>query len=155
MKSFLSLVFLFVILTSLSLYAQHDQKHRVIVLTDIEADPDDTQSLVRLLVYSNQIVDNVENNQVTIFPDQFFLNQNYPNPFNPSTTITFKIPNSEFTTLKVYDILGREVSTLVSKKLNQGSHTYTFDVTNLASGAYYYRLEAGNFVQTRKMIYLK
>jgi hypothetical protein len=55
----------------------------------------------------------------------------------------------------VYNILGKEVSTLVSKKLNQGNHTFNFDGKNLASGVYYYRLEAGTFVQTRKMIYLK
>jgi hypothetical protein len=88
-------------------------------------------------------------------PNNFNLYQNYPNPFNPSTTIEFTLPNSESTTLKVYDILGKEVATLVSQKLNQGNHTYTFEGKNLASGVYYYRLEAGNFVQTHKMIYLK
>jgi hypothetical protein len=70
---------------------------------------------------------------------EFRLSQNYPNPFNPSTTIEFQIPNSEFTILKVYDILGREVSTLVAKKLNPGNHTCTFDGKNLATGIYYYQ----------------
>jgi len=87
--------------------------------------------------------------------NSFSLYQNYPNPFNPSTTIEFTLPKSEFVEMKVYNILGKEISTLVSRKLNQGNHTYTFDGRNLASGVYYYRLEAGNFVQTRKMIYLK
>jgi hypothetical protein len=91
----------------------------------------------------------------TDVPIQYALLQNYPNPFNPSTTIEFTISKSEFTTLKVYNILGKEISTLVSSKLNQGNHIYTFDGRNLASGVYYYRLEAGTFVQTRKMIYLK
>jgi hypothetical protein len=86
---------------------------------------------------------------------EFVLHQNYPNPFNPSTTIEFTLPKAEFTSLKVYNILGKEVSTLISKKLNQGNHTYQFDGKNLASGVYYYRLEAGNYVETRKMIYLK
>ena len=91
----------------------------------------------------------------SFIPKVYSLSQSYPNPFNPSTTIEFNLPKSEFTTLKVYNILGKEVTTIVSKKLNQGNHTYTFDGKHLASGVYYYRLEAGDFVQTRKMIYLK
>jgi len=95
---------------------------------------------------------NVQGNSIS---HTYALRQNYPNPFNPSTTIEFSLPKSEFVELKVYNILGKEVSTLVAKKLNPGNHTYTFDGKNLASGVYYYRIEAGNFVQTRKMIYLK
>ncbi len=83
------------------------------------------------------------------------LFQNYPNPFNPSTTIKFQIPNSKFTTLKVYNILGKEVATLVSRKLNQGNHTYTFDGKNLASGIYYYQLVAGEHREVKKMILLR
>jgi len=83
------------------------------------------------------------------------LSQNYPNPFNPSTSIEFALPKSEFVELKVYNILGKEVSTLVSKKLNQGNHTYTFDGSNLASGIYYYQLVAGEFREVKKMILLK
>jgi len=88
-------------------------------------------------------------------PNQFFLAQNYPNPFNPSTTIEFTLPKSEYTELKVYNILGKEVSTLVSKKLNQGNHTYTFDGKNLASGIYYYHLVAGDYKEVKKMILLR
>ena len=91
-----------------------------------------------------------ENNQ-----RDFRLSQNFPNPFNPSTTIEFDLPKSEFVELKVYNILGKEVSTLVSNKLNQGNHTYTFDGRNLASGIYYYQIEAGDFHQVKKMILLK
>jgi hypothetical protein len=94
-----------------------------------------------------------ENPHISV--NNYQLQQNYPNPFNPTTTIEFSLPNSEFVELKVYNILGKEVSTLVSMKLNQGNHTYTFDGKNLASGIYYYRIEAGNYVQNRKMIYLK
>jgi hypothetical protein len=93
-----------------------------------------------------------ENN---IIPAYLTLKQNYPNPFNPSTTIEFTLPKTEYVELKVYNLLGKEVSTLVSIKLIKGNHTYTFDGDNLASGVYYYKIEAGNFVQTRKMIYLK
>jgi len=85
----------------------------------------------------------------------FYLGQNYPNPFNPITNIEFRIPKSEFVELKVYNLLGKEVSTLVSKKLNQGNHTYTFDGKNLASGIYYYQLTAGEFREVKKMILLR
>jgi len=88
-------------------------------------------------------------------PAQYVLFQNYPNPFNPSTTIEFTLPKSESVTLKVYNILGKEVSTLVSNKLNQGNHTYTFDGKNLASGIYYYQLVAGDYREVKKMIILK
>jgi len=88
-------------------------------------------------------------------PTNFVLFQNYPNPFNPSTRIKFQIPNAQFTTLKVYDTLGKEVSTLVSKKLNSGTHNYTFDGKNLASGIYYYQLVAGDYREVRKMILIK
>jgi hypothetical protein len=88
-------------------------------------------------------------------PKTITLRQNYPNPFNPSTTIEFILPKSEFVVLKVYNILGEEVANLVNDKLQAGSHTFTFDGSNLASGIYYYRIEAGNFVKTSKMVYLK
>jgi len=85
----------------------------------------------------------------------FELNQNYPNPFNPSTTIEFTLPQSEFTTLKVFNTLGQAVATLVSKNLNQGNHTYSFDGNNLASGIYYYQLVAGEYREIKKMILLR
>jgi hypothetical protein len=88
-------------------------------------------------------------------PKMFSLNQNYPNPFNPSTTIEFILPKSEFVKLKVYNILGKELFTLVSKKLNQGNHTYTFNGSNLASGVYYYQLVAGDYREVKKMIILR
>jgi hypothetical protein len=88
-------------------------------------------------------------------PLQFKLEQNYPNPFNPYTTIKFSLPKSEFTTLKVYNILGKEVSTLVSNKLNSGNHTYQFDGKNLASGIYYYQLIAGEYREVKKMVLIK
>ena len=83
------------------------------------------------------------------------LYSNYPNPFNPSTTIEFQIPNSEFVSLKIYNLLGELVTTLVSKRLNHGKHTYTFDARNLASGVYYYQLVAGEYKKIKKMILVK
>ena len=79
----------------------------------------------------------------------------YPNPFNPTTNIEFTIPKSEFVTLKIYNLLGQEVATLVSENLKAGSYKYQWDVSNLASGVYIYKIQAGNYQQTRKMIYLK
>ncbi len=103
----------------------------------------------------SDLIDDITKEKNENIPLQFSLHQNYPNPFNPSTTIEFTLPKSEFIVLKVYSILGKEVSTIVSKKLNQGNHSYTFNGKNLASGVYYYRFEAGDYVNTRKMIYLK
>jgi hypothetical protein len=91
----------------------------------------------------------------TKVPTDFYLYQNHPNPFNPSTSIEFTLPKSEQVELKVYNILGKEVTTLVSKKLNAGKHTYQFDGKNLASGVYYYQLVAGEFREVRKMILLR
>jgi hypothetical protein len=88
-------------------------------------------------------------------PEQFFLKQNYPNPFNPSTTIDFSIPKSEFVTLIIYNLLGQEVATLVSDKLTPGNYTYTWDASGFASGVYYYKIEAGSLIQTRKLIFMK
>jgi hypothetical protein len=85
----------------------------------------------------------------------YLLSQNYPNPFNPSTTIEFTLPKSEFVELKVFNILGKKVSTLVSNKLNQGNHTYTFDGKNFASGIYYYQLVAGDYREVKKMILIR
>ncbi|MGB5895654.1 MAG: DUF4397 domain-containing protein [Ignavibacteriaceae bacterium] len=91
----------------------------------------------------------------SITPNDYILTQNYPNPFNPSTSINFAIPNSEFVTLKIYNILGSEVATLVNETLEAGSYIFNFDASNLASGIYLYELKAGNFVQIKKMNLLK
>jgi photosystem II stability/assembly factor-like uncharacterized protein len=88
-------------------------------------------------------------------PERFALEQNYPNPFNPSTKIGFKVHASGFTSLKVYDVLGREVRTLVNENLHAGSYEVTFDATGLASGVYFYRLHAGEFAQTKRLVLLR
>jgi hypothetical protein len=85
----------------------------------------------------------------------FTLNQNYPNPFNPSTTIEFSIPNTSFTSLIIYDVLGRTIETLVNETMVAGKHYVIFDGENLSNGIYYYQLETNNKKQTKKMILLK
>jgi hypothetical protein len=87
--------------------------------------------------------------------ESFQLFQNYPNPFNPTTTIEFALPHPEFTTLKIYNILGEEVTTLVSEKLVAGKHKYEWDVIGLASGVYLYRIQAGDYVESKKMVLLQ
>jgi hypothetical protein len=88
-------------------------------------------------------------------PTSFILSQNYPNPFNPATTISFSVPEESFVTLKVYDILGNEVKTLVYEKKSQGTYKVQFNAVNMTSGVYFYRIQAGSFVAVRKMILIK
>ena len=88
-------------------------------------------------------------------PVAFHLSQNYPNPFNPTTTIEYSIPQPEFVTIKVYDILGREVKTLVNRQMQKGSYKLNFDGSGLASGIYFYRIKSGSFIQTKKAVLLK
>lgn len=88
-------------------------------------------------------------------PETFALEQNYPNPFNPTTVITYQLPVASTVSLKVYDMLGREVATLFSGRQAPGRYQATFNASGLASGMYFYRLQAGDFVQTRKMLLIK
>ncbi|HEX9655354.1 MAG TPA: T9SS type A sorting domain-containing protein [Bacteroidota bacterium] len=88
-------------------------------------------------------------------PAEFSLLQNFPNPFNPSTTIQFALPRTGTTLLRVYNTLGMEVTTLVSGNLNAGTHTVNWDASGIPSGVYFYRLEAGEFSQTKKLILLR
>jgi hypothetical protein len=88
-------------------------------------------------------------------PSSFALDQNWPNPFNPATTISFQVPSSSGVSLKVYDLVGREVATLVDEVKPAGMYTVRFDGTGLASGTYVYRMEAGSFVATKKLVLVK
>jgi flagellar hook assembly protein FlgD len=93
-------------------------------------------------------------------PSEFFLSQNYPNPFNPSTTIRFSIPKQGKASLKIYNILGQEVETVVDDVLPAGSHSIRWEGTSnsnrqVATGVYFYRLESGGFVATRKLLLLR
>ncbi|MBI5404196.1 MAG: T9SS type A sorting domain-containing protein [Ignavibacteriae bacterium] len=88
-------------------------------------------------------------------PEKFSLSQNYPNPFNPSTNIKFRIKNNKYTTLKIYDVLGKEVATLVNEKLKPGEYEVTFDGSELPSGVYFYKLTTDDFTETKKMLMIK
>ena len=96
-------------------------------------------------------------------PIEFSLDQNYPNPFNPTTTIQFTLPEASRVTLKLFDILGRELVTLVDKEMEKGVHKVLFDAKDFASGVYFYRIQAESensdarqaFVQSRKLIFIK
>ncbi len=104
-----------------------------------------------LNVYSGTTAVQNEN----IAPRSFNLEQNYPNPFNPTTTIVYTIPHSRFVSLKVYDILGREVKTLVNQEELPGTYKVQFNGNGIASGVYFYRIEAGEFISTKKFVLLK
>jgi hypothetical protein len=119
---------------------------------------------------SFQLIGVLADGQVVIFPDpptsvseivdsavpiRFELEQNYPNPFNPTTTISFSVPNSEFVKLSVFNTLGQQVATIVNEQLNAGQNKLLFDASNLVSGIYYYRIEAGNFTSTKRLVLLR
>jgi hypothetical protein len=97
----------------------------------------------------------VEEKGNNITPTEFMLSQNYPNPFNPSTTIQYSIPKVSNVVVKVYDVLGNEVATLVDEYKEAGRYEVNFDASKLSSGIYFYKLQAGNFVETKKMILMK
>lgn len=103
---------------------------------------------------TKQAVTAVEQSNVAI-PKNFNLYQSYPNPFNPSATIEYDVPAEAFVKIAVYNTMGQEVATLVQGRQFAGHHATTFDATNFPSGVYYYKLEAGGFVQTKKMILMK
>jgi len=89
------------------------------------------------------------------FPQNFSLYQNFPNPFNPTTTISYSIPQSGLVQLKVYDMLGREVVSLVNEEQTRGKHQVVFNAENLSSGIYFYKLQSGSFTETKKLMLLK
>jgi hypothetical protein len=88
-------------------------------------------------------------------PTEFSLEQNYPNPFNPVTNFQFSIVNRQLTILKVYNVLGQEVATLVNEVKQPGTYTVQWDASGMASGMYFYRIQAGDFVATRRLLLLK
>jgi hypothetical protein len=90
-----------------------------------------------------------------ILPERFAMEQNYPNPFNPTTMINFQLQKTIDVELSVYNLLGQKVATLIHEKQNAGYHQIEWDASEFSSGVYYYRIEAGKFVETRKMVYFK
>jgi hypothetical protein len=107
-----------------------------------------------LLPYDGEMIITLVNN-ISQTPHGFKLLQNYPNPFNPVTHLEFGISDLEFVSLKVYDVLGNEIKTLVKEIKNPGIYTVEFDGSNLSSGLYFYKLTAGDFSEVKKMTLLK
>ena len=112
------------------------------------AHPGDTNVNINLTLTGVEVVN-------SNIPKTYSLSQNYPNPFNPSTKIEYEIPKASFVHLTVYNVIGQQVAELVSNEQSPGKYSVTFDGANVTSGIYFYRIEAGSFVQTNKMILLK
>jgi hypothetical protein len=102
----------------------------------------------------NQIT-SVEDQGNLYIPKEYKLEQNYPNPFNPTTTIKYSIPKTSFVSLKIYNLIGEEVATLVNEENSIGNYEIEFNATSLPSGVYFYRIQADSFVETKKMVLLK
>ena len=107
-----------------------------------------------IILTSNQVtgVEDEGNNKLV---NNYNLSQNYPNPFNPSTLIKYQLPENGFVSLKVYDVLGKEVATIINQQQTAGNYSVNFNAVNLTSGVYFYQLKSGNFVQVKKMILLR
>jgi hypothetical protein len=103
----------------------------------------------------NGLITGIESEDNKIIPKEFYLFQNYPNPFNPSTRIRWESPQSGLQILKVYDILGKEIATLVNEEKQAGRYEVKFDGASLSSGIYFYAFKTGNFVDTKKLILMK
>ena len=97
----------------------------------------------------------VENDQASLHPDAFKLVQNYPNPFNPTTTISFDIPFQTFVSIRVFNLVGQEVATLVSENMAAGSYTKIWNAESMPSGIYFYQLQTKSFTDTKKLVLLK
>ena len=117
------------------------------VVSEFEAPAPIPQSLTKAIAK-----DAAEN---AALPTDFNLSQNYPNPFNPATTIKYSLPNDSYVRISIFNILGQEVATLVNTTKSAGFHSVTFNANNLASGIYIYRMQAGDFVQTKKLMLMK
>ena len=107
---------------------------------------------LKILIGDSEYIDN---ERKLLIPKSISLNQNYPNPFNPSTTIEYSIPEKSIVELKVFDLLGKEISTLVNREMSPGKYELLFDASELTSGVYFYKLRIGNFIDTKKMMFLK
>jgi hypothetical protein len=97
----------------------------------------------------------VDVNDIAGMIEDYSLEQNYPNPFNPSTKIVFQIPESENVSLKIYDVLGNEIASLLNEEKSPGKYEIEFNASHLSSGIYFYTLRTGTFINTKKMILIK
>ncbi len=113
----------------------------------------DSSRIEKIIPLNSNIPSDVEDDNTNI--NSFYLSQNFPNPFNPSTKIRFSIPHSTFVTLKVYDLLGREIATIINEEKMPGNYEVNFNANNLSSGVYFYRIRAGSFIDTKRLILLR
>ncbi len=140
-------------------YSNFQQTQRIGIVPNIEVTPTiqgirDGRDEVMEAAFNHYFgVNDIE--QKKEIPQNYSLNQNYPNPFNPTTTIKFSIPSSQYVTLKVYDLLGKNVATLVNSVKQPGSYEINFNGEKLTSGVYFYQLKAGSFVSTKKFLLMK
>lgn len=107
-----------------------------------------------LSFFKNMVPTSIEHTAL-FAPNEFLLEQNYPNPFNPLTTIRFSVAHSDIVTIKIFDILGKEIATLINSEMTRGNHSIQWNATNLPTGIYFYTLQSGSSIQTRKMLLLK
>jgi len=125
----------------------------ILTVTDHKSGDDGILQDWGLLISESTLVGVEE--EKDMYPEVFYLSQNHPNPFNPSTTIKWQQPETNIVTLKIYDVLGRELTTLINEELTAGNHETVFNASRLSSGVYFYQLQAGDFVQTKKMVLLR
>jgi hypothetical protein len=136
------------------LYSENDTIIHVVVDTFTVLIPDSTHAYP-----FNKFTFDIENptsiSEKSNLPTEFTLKQNYPNPFNPSTIIRYTVPQFSKVVIKIFDVLGNEIETLVNDEKPMGTYELTWYVKGLSSGVYFYRIQAGDFVETKKMILLK
>jgi hypothetical protein len=122
--------------------------------TDLSAAASDGKVVGSTMYKFNGVITSVANsNQES--PQKYALTQNYPNPFNPSTSFTYELSKAGFVSVKVYDLLGREVATLVNEIKPAGSYPATWNAASFGSGVYFYKMQSGSFTSTKKMILMK
>jgi hypothetical protein len=143
-----------------ALKGSQTQKTRLVMIDQSSGagtlvDTTSVEGIVAIAMWSTTGTTDISPQPVADVPRSFKLEQNYPNPFNPSTTIKYELPRASMVRLHVYDMLGREVGALVNERKGAGIHEVRFDGSNYASGVYVYRLTAGDFVQSRKLMILR
>ncbi|MEO8209622.1 MAG: T9SS type A sorting domain-containing protein, partial [bacterium] len=115
-----------------------------------------TQSLNRANIqFELSLLTGIAANSISQTPEMFSLSQNYPNPFNPTTKINYSLPVSNFVSIKIFDVLGKEVVNLINERQNAGTYSVEFNAGNLSSGVYFYRIDAGEFTDIKRMVLIK